>query len=174
MQNEYPPYSYVPGGPWPHPKSNPAGHSYGKPEICVKSIEPAKLLESSEMRWAIELFNQGFYWESHEVWESLWHAAGRKGEVADYLKALIKLAAAGVKVREGLPAGVRSHASGSARLLNQLASSKSAGLSQLSSKIQKLADFAETLAQHPEVLDADNLSKPVLIVFDMKIDLSLH
>ena len=50
-----------------------------------------------------DLLNHGFYWEAHEAWETLWHAAGRKGEIADFLKGLIKLAAAAVKAREGNP-----------------------------------------------------------------------
>ena len=36
--------------------------------------------------------------KSHVAWESLWMACGRKGAVADFLKGLIKLAAAGVNV----------------------------------------------------------------------------
>ena len=56
------------------------------------------------------LFNAGYYWEAHDAWESLWHAHGRRGVVADVIKALIKLAAAGVKAREGHEHGVRIHA----------------------------------------------------------------
>ena len=56
---------------------------------------------SGRFRRAIELFNAGYYWEAHEVWEELWHVEGRRGPTAELLKALIKLAAAGVKVREG-------------------------------------------------------------------------
>ncbi|TGQ49534.1 DUF309 domain-containing protein, partial [Mesorhizobium sp. M1C.F.Ca.ET.210.01.1.1] len=26
-------------------------------------------------RWGIDLFNHGYYWEAHEAWEPLWHAA---------------------------------------------------------------------------------------------------
>ena len=55
----------------------------------------------------VSLFNAGYYWEVHEVWEGLWHAYGRRGVLADVIKALIKLAAAGVKVREGQEHGVR-------------------------------------------------------------------
>jgi hypothetical protein len=67
--------------------------------------------------YAIDLFNHGFYWEAHEAWEALWHAAGRRGPTADFLKGLIKLAAAGVKTREGRAAGVRQHAQRAAELL---------------------------------------------------------
>jgi len=68
--------------------------------------DPANWQASAEYLRGIELFNHGYYWESHEVWESLWHAAGRTGPIADFLKGLIALAAAGVKVREGKAAGV--------------------------------------------------------------------
>ena len=61
-------------------------------------------------RRGIDLFNAGYYWEAHEVWEEVWHACGRRGTRADILRALIKLAAAGVKVREQQEHGVRTHA----------------------------------------------------------------
>jgi hypothetical protein len=66
------------------------------------------------------LFNRGYYWESHVVWENLWLACGRKGMAADFLKGLIKLAAAGVKAMEGTPAGVKSHSGRAARLWHEL------------------------------------------------------
>jgi predicted metal-dependent hydrolase len=68
----------------------------------------------------LDLFNGGYPWEAHEVWEQLWGAAGRRGETADFLKVLIKFAAAAVKQREGKPAGVRSHAGRAALLLRPL------------------------------------------------------
>jgi hypothetical protein len=49
----------------------------------------------------IDLFNFGYWWESHEAWEGLWRACGRRGPAADFLKGLIKLAAAGVKASTG-------------------------------------------------------------------------
>ena len=39
----------------------------------------------------IEHFNARRFWEAHEAWEALWHAAGRHGPTADFLKGLIKL-----------------------------------------------------------------------------------
>jgi hypothetical protein len=81
-----------------------------------QSPRPAEGVTGSEpdprqtFLWGVDLFNAGCYWEAHEIWESLWHAAGRTGPAADFLKGLIKLAAAGVKLREGRPAGLRRHA----------------------------------------------------------------
>ena len=102
-----PPYAYVPGGPWPHPTRSPAGHSYGRRD---GPIAPTSAEWSARFRRGIELFDAGYYWEAHEVWEGLWHAEGRRGPAADLIKGLIKLAAAGVKVRERQEHGVRTHA----------------------------------------------------------------
>ena len=104
-----PPYSYVPGHA-PHPVSDPAGHMHGQPREAVPPLNPAAWRESAAYLYGVDLFNHGYYWEAHEAWESLWHAAGRKGAVAVFMKALIKLAAASVKAREGNPAGASRHA----------------------------------------------------------------
>jgi hypothetical protein len=107
-QRKLPPYSYVPGGEWPHPTGDERGHSFGRHELAV-SLDEATWRENETWLFAIDLFNHGYYWEAHEAWEALWHACGRTGPVADLLKGLIKLAAAGVKEREGRPAGVKQH-----------------------------------------------------------------
>ncbi len=104
-----PPYTHVPGKT-PHPFSDPRGHSFGKHARVVEPINAAEWRSSRVFLYAIDLFNHGFYWEAHEAWEALWHAAGRRGTVADFLKGLIQLAVAGVKIPEGKPSGVRSHA----------------------------------------------------------------
>ncbi len=111
-----PNYSYVPGM-WPHPLSDPAGHSYGQTDDRPAALLPKSWQTNDAWLWAIDLFNHGYYWEAHEAWESLWHAAGRRGTTADFLKGLIKLAAAGVKSREGNAAGVRHHAKRADELL---------------------------------------------------------
>lgn len=104
-----PPYSYVPGHT-PHPVSDPAGHMHGQSPEPAPPLEPAAWRESAAYLHGVDLFNHGFYWEAHEAWESLWHAAGRAGPTATWLKALIKLAAAAVKIREGNAAGAVRHA----------------------------------------------------------------
>jgi hypothetical protein len=106
----FPPYSYVPRQGLPHPTADPSGHSAHARHDPPPALEPDRWTENRPYLYGIDLFNAGFYWEAHEVWESLWHAAGRRGPVADFLKGLIKLAAAGVKHREGVPNGVRTHA----------------------------------------------------------------
>src|SRR5262245_30977083 len=115
-----PPYSYVPGLN-PHPTSDPRGHSFGLHEPPAEPLTESSFRANATYLYAIDLFNHGFYWEAHEAWEALWHAAGRHGSTADFLKGLIKLAAAGVKAREGRAAGVRQHAQRGAELLRGIA-----------------------------------------------------
>jgi uncharacterized protein len=116
----FPPYTYVPGQA-PHPIRDPAGHMYGE------EPEPPQLLveewwNCEEYLWGIDLFNHGYYWEAHEAWEGLWHAAGRTGRVADFLKGLIKLAAAGVKTRGGSLSGRQRHLRRAGELLESVRS----------------------------------------------------
>jgi len=105
---EFPPYSYVPGHA-PHPVSDSAGHMVGAAPETPQPLRPAAWQDSAEYMAGVDLFNHGYYWEAHEAWESLWLVAGRQGRVADFLKGLIKLAAGGVKAREGNHRGVARH-----------------------------------------------------------------
>lgn len=116
---EFPPYSYVPGK-YPHPESDPAGHSFGKQLEPISLSPNQKLAEHTTFLYAVDLFNHGYYWESHEQWEQLWHACGRTGPTADLLKGLIKLAAAGVKFKQGVPTGMQRHCNRAIELFQSL------------------------------------------------------
>jgi uncharacterized protein len=110
-----PPYSYVTGR-FPHPLRDPAGHSFGVEPEHGPPPDAARWRECRAYLRGLDLFNHGYYWEAHEAWEQAWHAAGRRGAGADFFKGLIKLAAAGVKAREGSSDGVRIHARRGAEL----------------------------------------------------------
>ena len=139
-----PPYTFVPGQA-PHPESDPAGHSFGH------SRGPASFNADD---WhhcrvylrGIDLFNAGFLWESHVEFESLWLACGRRGTTADYFKAWVKLAAAGVKHREGMGDGVKSHAARAAELLRSVVESHG-NSSFLGFDLAELIRFADTIHQ---------------------------
>src|SRR5688572_14667769 len=67
----FPAYSYVPGK-FPHPLRDPAGHSFGQaPESC-QPLTPENANGHETYLWGIQLFNHGYYWEAHEVWEQVW------------------------------------------------------------------------------------------------------
>lgn len=115
----FPAYAYVPGLA-PHPTSA-TGHLQGRSEPGGQSIEETGPTRDSAWLRGVDLFNHGYYWEAHEVWESSWKACGKQGLIADFLKALIKLAACGVKVREGRPIGITRHAAAARGLLESIA-----------------------------------------------------
>jgi uncharacterized protein len=161
----FPAYSYVPGGPWPHPNRSPQGHSFGSTTI---GKDPSGREKSVRFLRGVELFNAGYYWESHEVWEGLWHAEGRRGPTADVLKALIKLAAAGVKVREGRENGVRTHAGRAALLFASAA--EQGGVHQLGLNLHLWALRSWEMAQNPP-RDPGPSDAPVSRVFAFQIEI---
>ena len=144
----FPPYTYVPGLGRPHPVSSPFGHSYQVRRPPAEPIGAGDWSGSREFIRGTKLFNAGFYWEAHEEWERLWHAHGRSGPIADLLKALIKLAAAGVKVRQEQPAGVVVHARRAADLFlkihNQTQEHMLLGLN-----LTRCAELARSIADRP-------------------------
>lgn len=160
-----PPYTYV-NGRSPHPLSDPAGHSYGLAPDPVPALDPERWRESRTYLVGIDLFNHGFYWEAHEAWERLWHACQRKGPVADFLKALIKLAAAGVKARERRLEGVRTHAVGAAKLFRGVADQLGAQAARcLGLSPEHLAARAATVASRAEDAVTDLPAGPVFPFF---------
>jgi hypothetical protein len=106
-----PPYAYVPGR-FPHPVRDPAGHSFGRRPAPAAPLDPQYWRESRDYLLGFDLFNHGYYWEAHEAWEGLWRVAGRDSAVGELLQGLIKLAASGVKVREGRSVGTKGLAEG--------------------------------------------------------------
>ena len=81
---KHPPYAFVPGF-WPHPTRDPDGHGHGKRQSTPRPMQPDTWEESTQYLEGIELFNHGYYWEAHEMWEGLWHAAGREGALSDFI-----------------------------------------------------------------------------------------
>src|SRR5688500_4947794 len=93
-------YRFVPGET-PHPTRDPRGHSFGVNTGVsgVWRLEDWRGLD--EWLWAVDLFNQGYWWESHEALETLWHAAGRTTSPARFVQSLVHLSAACLNRRRG-------------------------------------------------------------------------
>jgi predicted metal-dependent hydrolase len=132
----------------------------------VPPIEADDWMGSSHYLHGIALFNGGYYWEAHEAWEYLWHAHGRNGPKADLLKGLIKLAAAGVKVRERQPHGVRIHARRASELLKAVALAHGPRL--LGLDLADCAKHAAQVADNPPV-DPATIETAVSIVFRFQL-----
>ena len=142
-----PRYRHVPGQS-PHPMSDPYGHRLMGLIFDEPPIDLTHWRASTAYRYAIDLFNHGFYWEAHEVWEGLWRGVGRRGMAADFLKGLIHLAAAGVKSRQGNPKGVVKHAERAKELFEIVGNS---GLGEIGERLVANPSTDSTLTKvgHP-------------------------
>jgi uncharacterized protein len=92
----FPLYRFIPGRT-PHPRRDPYGHSYGLPEQRPKPFLVAQWQTSNDYLFGIDLYNFAYWWECHEVFEGLWHAAGHNSEQGKFFQALIQLAAGNLK-----------------------------------------------------------------------------
>lgn len=92
----FPPYRFLPGKN-PHPRRDPGGHSFGQPEPQPPTFQPDEWYKSEDYLYGIDLYNNAYWWECHEVFEGLWHAVGHDTERGNFFQALIQLAAANLK-----------------------------------------------------------------------------
>lgn len=102
-----PQYIFIPGAN-PHPKKS-GGHMEGLADPKAHEIDLHHPEQNSELAYALDLFNYGYYWESHVYFEALWNAHQRSGAVSDLMKAFIKLGAAGVKLSIDQKESARGH-----------------------------------------------------------------
>jgi uncharacterized protein len=146
-EEPFPPYSFVPRQ-FPHPTRDPAGHSFRRVAERPAAPNPERWNACRPYLYGIDLFNYGYYWEAHEVWESLWHACGRASVEADFLRSLIRLAAAGVKAREGRPQGTASHAAAARALLQRIQGQIGSGCQRyMGLSLSKLCDDAAAASE---------------------------
>ncbi|MEX1040060.1 MAG: DUF309 domain-containing protein [Pirellulaceae bacterium] len=162
-----PAYSYVPGR-FPHPQSDPQGHSYQKTNPFIGHLTPSQVLEREEFLQGVDLFNHGYYWESHEQWELIWKAIGQRGTMGCFLKGLIKLAACGVKAREEIPHGTAHHARRGADLL-ELCREKQVIMSRVN--LDALIEAARKVEGDPESIFNGS---PELVVVVWKVPIEIR
>ena len=113
-ERSLPPYRYVPGRA-PHPLRHPLGHLYGDGRGNHLDPPPRDSAQWARvLRYGVDLFNHGFYWEAHETWEGLWRGLSRDAPLAQMLQGLIQAAAAMLKHHMGQP-GARARLAAAAR-----------------------------------------------------------
>lgn len=93
----FPPYRFVPGLN-PHPTGQKTGHSFGHPPEPLTHLDPSRWMENENYLFGVDLYHQGFFWESHEVWEQLWHLVNKSGIEGQFLQGLIQNSAAQLKL----------------------------------------------------------------------------
>lgn len=111
-QRPLPPYRYLPfrgSATLPHPRNDPAGHSYHEEEDYLPHFAPDDWPGCEPYLYGIDLFNHGYWWEAHEALETVWLAAGgRETPCGLFVQGLIQLAAAQLKRFIAEPRGAQS------------------------------------------------------------------
>lgn len=106
-----PSYRHVPGLT-PHPVKAPEGHSYGGMQIDLGSRVdelPISWRDCEAYLLGVDLFNQGYFWESHEAWEEIWNAVGHQTLPGRMLQGMIQVAAALLRHHVGSVEGGRGN-----------------------------------------------------------------
>jgi hypothetical protein len=104
-QKDFPGYRFIPGKN-PHPfKAGGHWEQQGEPELAPITDWAA----NADYLYGIDLFNYGYFWESHVWFEAFWNAHGRKTPQAMILQSYIKVAAAGIKFQQGLDTAAIGH-----------------------------------------------------------------
>jgi len=107
-ETPFPAYRYLPFQPEiPHPRNDPAGHSYGLKDLYLPQFMPEDWRDCEPYLHGVDLFNNGYWWEAHEAWESVWLAAGRETEHGNFVQGLIQLAGAQLKRFTGVSRGAQ-------------------------------------------------------------------
>jgi hypothetical protein len=106
----FPDYAFRPGRT-PHPFTDPKGHSYrppgSPPPPRAVLRDPQQWRDSPEYLFGCDLYNHGYWWEAHEAWESLWQLTDKADVQGRFLKGLIQVAAAHLKLALGKPRPAR-------------------------------------------------------------------
>ena len=92
-QRAFPERAYVPGQ-----SSRPVAEA-DSPALELEAVylPHPRWREHAEYLWGVDLYNAGFFWEAHEVWEALWRANAHDADQHLYLQGLIQTAAACLK-----------------------------------------------------------------------------
>ncbi len=97
----FPPYRFVPGRA-PHPFAHTGGWGFGASRPVPPFVARDGWRDSRNYLAGVDLFNRGWWWEAHEVWEELWHVVeGKDAAQHDLLKGLIQLAACALNRERG-------------------------------------------------------------------------
>lgn len=102
----FPAYRFLPGKN-PHPRADADGHSFMAADWVADPVIPDNWRDDVFYLYGCDLFNHGFWWEAHEVWEACWLTCPALSVRALFLQGLIQAANALLKIRMGKPHAVR-------------------------------------------------------------------
>lgn len=139
-----PEYAHRPGETV-HPNKE-GGHYFGKKEPEQKPLTQENYVIHHEYLYGIDLYNHGYFWESHVYWEAAWNGCGRKGKTADFLKALILLAAGRLKYEIGQNPPALGHYEKSKGLFESLECEEFAGM-DIENLIREIASLVNGISE---------------------------
>lgn len=80
-----------------HPFLDEDGHSFGEKLAPIEGFGPDNWMDCDEYLYAVDLFNNGFWWEAHERLKHVSIGAGRESKTGVFVQGLIQLSAALLK-----------------------------------------------------------------------------
>ncbi len=114
---EFPPYRHLPGQT-PHPRTHPQGHRFALPSVDLPLTAESWPTHRAYLA-GVDLFNNAYWWEAHEAWESPWKVSAPASR--HHLQGLVQLAAALIKWHQGNQRGMDTLARSSRALLAEVA-----------------------------------------------------
>lgn len=106
----------------PHPTEDPTGHSFGLIPENPPLLTAQNWSHHTAYLYGVDLFNQQYWWEAHESWESIWRLYHRTHTTAMYLQGLIRLSAAYLKSDARQRRGMLEHYTMATALLGDVLS----------------------------------------------------
>ena len=76
---------------------DPDGHSYGTTHEKLIYSPPKDWQQNENYLYGCDLYNNAYWWESHEQWEDLWHTTNKEQVHGQFLQGLIQISAAFIK-----------------------------------------------------------------------------
>jgi len=80
-----------------HPYMDKGGHSYGEELPVVSDFNVENWRTCDTYLYSIDLFNQGYWWEAHELIKQICYCVGRESVIGSFLEAVIQIAAGELK-----------------------------------------------------------------------------
>ncbi len=101
-----PRYRFVPSL-HPHPRQDPEGHGRRNDRLDLTPSAPACWRENETYLYGIDLYHEGYLWEAHEIWESLWRRVPGDSPQGFFYQGLVMNAVAQFKGHLGAAAGAQ-------------------------------------------------------------------
>jgi hypothetical protein len=88
--------------------NHPDGHFRGRVFEAPEPLSQLAWMVNPLWLFGVDLFNQRYFWEAHEVWEPLWKGLDKTEPPGMFLQALMQAAGGAIKAHAGDLDGVQA------------------------------------------------------------------